>query len=99
MEFGFRIPIVSGIPESYSYIPDSKGQDSGLHKQIFLRSRIPHLKRSRIPSKGVIPHLVTERSVIECLIATLTTRVEETCFFFIILGLEVGKLDEFNGIL
>ena len=27
-ESGFRIPIVSGIPESLSCIPDSKAQDS-----------------------------------------------------------------------
>ena len=73
MEFGFWIPIGSGIPDSYSYIPDSKGQDSRLHKQIFLRSRIPHLKCSRIASQGVIPHLLTERSVIARLIATPTT--------------------------
>ena len=73
MEFGFRIPIVSGIPDSYSYIPDSKGQDSGSHEQIFLRSRIPHVKRPRILSQGVIPHLLTERSVIARLIATPTT--------------------------
>ena len=73
VKFGFRIPIVNGIPDSYSYMPDSKGHDSGLHKEIFLRSRIPHVKRSRIPSQGVIPHLVTERSVITRLIATPTT--------------------------
>ena len=28
VELGFRIPIVSGIPDSYSCIPDSKPQDS-----------------------------------------------------------------------
>ena len=28
-ELGFRIPIVSGIPDSYRCIPDSKAQDSG----------------------------------------------------------------------
>ena len=35
MELGFRIPIVSGIPDSLSCIPDSKAQDSGFHKPRF----------------------------------------------------------------
>ena len=35
------ISIVSGIPDSLSCIPDSKAQDSGLHKQNFLGFRIP----------------------------------------------------------
>ena len=97
VKFGFRIPIVSGIPDSYSYMPDSKGHDSGLHKQIFLRSRIPHVKRFRIPSQGVIPHLVTERSGITRLIATPTTIMSWRNLLFLILGLEVGELDEFSG--
>ena len=41
MELGFQIPIVNGIPDSLSCIPDSKARDSGLHKQNFLRFRIP----------------------------------------------------------
>ena len=41
MELGFQIPIVNRIPDSLSFIPDSKAQDSGLHKQNFLRFRIP----------------------------------------------------------
>ena len=32
VEFGFWIPIVCGIPDSLSYIPDSKAQDFGFHK-------------------------------------------------------------------
>ena len=41
VELGFRIPIVGGIPDSYSCIPDSKAQDSGFHKQTFPRFRNP----------------------------------------------------------
>ena len=29
------IPIVSGIPDSYSHVPDSKAQDSWFHRKIF----------------------------------------------------------------
>ena len=42
VELGFWIPIVSGIPDSHSCIQDSMAQDSGFHKQKFLRFRIPH---------------------------------------------------------
>ena len=49
VELGFRIPIVSGIPDSYSCIPDSNAHDSGLHKQRFPRFRNPHAKFSKIP--------------------------------------------------
>ena len=42
MELRFWIPIrIGGIPESLSYIPDSKAQDYGLHKQTFPRFRNP----------------------------------------------------------
>ena len=34
MEPGFRIPIISRILDSLSWIPDSKAQDSGFHNQI-----------------------------------------------------------------
>ena len=40
VELGFRIRIVSGIPDSYTCIPDSKAQDSGFHKQKFPRFRV-----------------------------------------------------------
>ena len=43
MEVEFYIPIVSGIPDSLSCIPDSKAQDSG-----FARLWIPQAKISRI---------------------------------------------------
>ena len=33
VELGSQIPIVSGISDSYSCIPDSKAQDSGFHRQ------------------------------------------------------------------
>ena len=49
VELGFRIPIVSGIPDSYSCIPDSNAHDSGLHKRKFPRFRNPHAKFSKIP--------------------------------------------------
>ena len=34
-ELGFRIPIISMIPDSWSWIPHSKAQDSGFCKQKF----------------------------------------------------------------
>ena len=37
---GFRIPIVSGIPNSLSLITDSKASDSGFHKQNFPDSEL-----------------------------------------------------------
>ena len=42
MELGFRIPIVSGIPDSLSCIPDSKTQDPPFHEQKC--ARIPDSK-------------------------------------------------------
>ena len=52
VDLGFRIPIVSGILDSYSCIPDSKAQDSGFHKQNFLIFRILQAKISGIPESG-----------------------------------------------
>ena len=52
VDFGFRIPIVSGILDSYSCIPDSKAQDSRFHKQKFLRFGILQAKISGIPESG-----------------------------------------------
>ena len=49
VELGFWIPIVSGIPDSFSCIPDSKTQDSRFHRQNFPGFRIPQTKISRIP--------------------------------------------------
>ena len=40
VELGFWIPIVSGIPDSLSCIPDSKAQDSEFHNQKFPNSTI-----------------------------------------------------------
>ena len=54
VELGFRIRIVSGIPDSYTCIPDSKAQDSGFHKQKFPRFRIPNANISRIPGSGFL---------------------------------------------
>ena len=39
VELGPCIPIFSGISDSLSCIPDSKAQDSGVHKQKFPRFR------------------------------------------------------------
>ena len=49
VELGFRIPIVSGIPDSLSCFPDSKAQDSGFR-------RFPEFGNSgiRIPLAGAI---------------------------------------------
>ena len=33
VELGFRIAIISGIPDYLSCVPDSKAQDSGFDKQ------------------------------------------------------------------
>ena len=41
VEVGSRIPILSGILDSLSYILDSKAQESGFHKQNFPGFRIP----------------------------------------------------------
>ena len=41
VELKFRIPIVSGIPDSLNCILDSKALDSGFHKQKFPRFRNP----------------------------------------------------------
>ena len=41
---GFRIPIVSRIPDPLSCILDSKAQDSGFHEQNFPEFRILHVK-------------------------------------------------------
>ena len=48
VELGFRIAIVSWIPDSLSCFADSKAQDSGLHKQNFPRFQIPQAKISGI---------------------------------------------------
>ena len=44
VELGFLIPIVSGMPDSLSCIPDSKDQDSRLHKRKFIRFQILQAK-------------------------------------------------------
>ena len=40
-ELGFWIPIVSGIPDSLSCIPESKTQDCGFHSENFPGFRNP----------------------------------------------------------
>ena len=51
VELGFRIRIVSGIPDSHTRIPDSKAQDSGFHKQKI--SKIPDSKCKNFPDSGI----------------------------------------------
>ena len=46
------IPIVSEISDFSSGIPDSKAQNSGFHKEIFLGVRIPQAKIFRILESG-----------------------------------------------
>ena len=41
VDYGFWIPILSGIPDSFSCILDSKAQDSRFHKHKFHRFRNP----------------------------------------------------------
>ena len=48
-ETWFWISIFSRIPDSLICIPDSIAQDSGFHKQKFLKFWIPQAKISRIP--------------------------------------------------
>ena len=48
VELRFRIPIISGIPDSLSKISDSKAQDAGFNKQNFSKVWIPQAKISRI---------------------------------------------------
>ena len=48
---GLRTPIVSGIPDSMSCIPNSKAQVSGFHKQKFpLLTRCP---KQNFPDSGI----------------------------------------------
>ena len=47
VKLGFWIPIVSGIPDSLSCIPDFKDQDFGFHKQ-----KISPDSGIRIPLRG-----------------------------------------------
>ena len=51
VDLGFRIPIVSGIPDSYSCIPDSKAQDSGFNKKKI--SNIPDSIYKNFPDSGI----------------------------------------------
>ena len=64
VELGFRIPMVSGIPDSLSCFLDSKVQDSGFQNQNWIpgfrfpqakpsRIRITQTKICRIPESGV----------------------------------------------
>ena len=52
LELGFRIPVVSGIPDSLICIADYKVQDSGFQKQKYPGCRIP-LNEERATLGGV----------------------------------------------
>ena len=54
VELGYWIPIVSGILDPFSCIPDSKAQDSGSTSKVFLE--IPQAKMSQIP-ESVFPYI------------------------------------------
>ena len=47
VDLEFRIPIVSAIPDSLNWIPDSEAQDSRFHKQNFIWFRNPDYPTSR----------------------------------------------------
>ena len=50
VELGFWIPIVSGIPDSLSCIPDSKTQNSGFHKPNFFSYPYKHIRYTYVTS-------------------------------------------------
>ena len=52
LELEFRIPIVSGIPDSLSSILYSKAQDFGSAGYIFPDSGLHKIKRVQIPESG-----------------------------------------------
>ena len=54
-ELGFRIPIVSGIPDSLSWILDSKVQDSGFHKNKFKEIRFQKEKFPKDQNPDYLP--------------------------------------------
>ena len=66
VELGFQMPIVSGIPDSFSCVPDSKAQDSGFHKQNFPGFRIPQANISQIPESG-FPYMGRESGTPGCI--------------------------------
>ena len=60
MEFGFRIPLVRGIVDSLSCIPDFKAQDPDSISKIFPESVFPYIGRYTVVF-SVVTH--AERSV------------------------------------
>ena len=50
VELGFRIPIVSGFPDSLNCIPDSKAQKSGFHSETLL---VPNPIRENLTESGI----------------------------------------------
>ena len=68
MELGFRISIVSGIPESLDCFPDSKTKDSGFHSKSFPDSgiRIPLNGRTELRIQNTLfPSVIVEREMCE----------------------------------
>ena len=52
LKLGFRIPIVTGISDSLTCIPDSKAQESGSHNSNFPDSKFQQPKIFRIPDSA-----------------------------------------------
>ena len=76
------IPIVSEISDFSSGIPDSKAQNSGFHKEIFLGVRIPQAKISRI-SKCGHPYMERLGNVVRRLYYwACMSRLVQTCTWF-----------------
>ena len=48
LELAFGFPVVSGVPDSLSCIPDSKAQDPSLYKQNFPDSLTPYAMRKKV---------------------------------------------------
>ena len=62
VELGFRISIFNGIPDSLSYIPDSKAQDSGPHRQNFFRI-LDSTRKNFVDSRIGFPYMVRKSSL------------------------------------
>ena len=52
LELGFGTPIISGNPDSLSFIPDPKARDSGFHKQKF--SGFPYIGQTEWIKKNTV---------------------------------------------
>ena len=62
MEHGFRILIVSGFPDSLSYNPDSKAQDSAFHNQ-----KVPGFRNPPHMGRPVILTQARNEQIFSCI--------------------------------